>query len=278
MTGKNFDYSNYFQFNYNFDRGENPINMDFHRHGLYEIFLVLDGTCAYYVEKDKYRLAKGDLVLIDSMEKHKFEDPDDGSCYRLTLYFSPKYVAPFTSTYTDLLSCFKNRSEEKGRLLHLSERELNGFMNIMDQLVEKFHSPIFGDDVISLSYLIKALVYINRLYYNISSPTIIYSEKCKRIKDYIDTHLADELTIQNISKAVDIPASTVSKIFKRETNNSIYAYITGMRILRARALMSEGRSATESCYLAGFKNYSNFYKQFKSVLGISPKEYKSGSF
>ncbi|HIW57771.1 MAG TPA: AraC family transcriptional regulator [Firmicutes bacterium] len=278
MTDRNFDYSNYFQFNYNFDRGENQINLDFHSHRLYEIFLVLEGECRYHVESDKYCLSKGDLLLIDSMEKHKFEEIENTSCYRLTLFFTPKYIAHFTSAYTDLLSCFKNRSEEKWRILHLTERELKDFMHIVNQSIEKFHSSVFGDDVISLTHFIKALIYINRLYYNVSSPTIIYSEKCKKIKDYIDTHLLEELTIQKISKAVNIPVSTVCKIFKRETNNSIYSYITGMRVLHARSLMTEGRSATESCYLSGFKNYSNFYKRFKSVLGVSPKEYRSASF
>ncbi|WP_458788379.1 helix-turn-helix domain-containing protein [Vallitalea sediminicola] len=35
----------------------------------------------------------------------------------------------------------------------------------------------------------------------------------------------------------------------------------------------EGVPVTDACYLVGFNDYSNFYKKFKKIVGLSPKKY-----
>ena len=51
-------------------------------------------------------------------------------------------------------------------------------------------------------------------------------------------------------------------------------YVILRKLLRFNDLLSQGRSVKESALLAGFNNYSNFYRLYKKHMGIAPTEYK----
>ena len=70
-----------------------------------------------------------------------------------------------------------------------------------------------------------------------------------------------------------LSSSYLCRIFKDETGTTINRYITAKRISRAKALLAEGYSVTETCGMCGFQDYSNFLKAFTKAVGISPKKY-----
>ena len=48
------------------------------------------------------------------------------------------------------------------------------------------------------------------------------------------------------------------------------AYAARKRIALARRLISEGESAQRAALRAGYGDYSNFYRQYKKLLGVAP--------
>jgi len=51
-------------------------------------------------------------------------------------------------------------------------------------------------------------------------------------------------------------------------------YIAYKRILKAKELLIRGTPVLETCHAVGFRDYSNFYKTFRRLEGVSPREYK----
>ena len=56
---------------------------------------------------------------------------------------------------------------------------------------------------------------------------------------------------------------------------SIHQYIILKRIELAKSLIQQGKPMHLVCLESGFHNYSNFFKAFKAVTGVSPSDYGS---
>lgn len=91
-------------------------------------------------------------------------------------------------------------------------------------------------------------------------------------KRYIETHLSEELKVQEIADHVFLNPDYLTRIFKRETGVSIKSYIVNRRMEKARNLLetSELPIAEVACRM-GYYNYTSFSRIFKKYYGISPQ-------
>ena len=60
------------------------------------------------------------------------------------------------------------------------------------------------------------------------------------------------------------------RLFRRETGETVYGYLTQKRLLKARELISGGMRAMESCYACGFHSYSSFTRAYGKYFGTTP--------
>lgn len=97
----------------------------------------------------------------------------------------------------------------------------------------------------------------------------------KRARDYIDEHYAEALTLEEISRQVNVSPQYFSKLFKEETGENFIDYLTGIRITRARDLLARNElSIKEICYKTGYSDPNYFSRIFKKVVGVTPTDYK----
>jgi AraC family transcriptional regulator len=101
------------------------------------------------------------------------------------------------------------------------------------------------------------------------------SLKLKQVKDYIEDHLADELTIATLAAIVPMSQFHFARAFKTALGEPPHRYITQRRIDRAKILLSVTRlSAAEIAYQVGFANQSHFTAQFRKTVGMTPKQFR----
>lgn len=91
---------------------------------------------------------------------------------------------------------------------------------------------------------------------------------------YINDHLYDNIKIQDIADRFFLSEDYAAKIFKQYTNSPIGNYITIQRITKAKQLLREGNSVTQTQQQTGYSSYEHFFRTFKKVVGITPKEFK----
>lgn len=95
-------------------------------------------------------------------------------------------------------------------------------------------------------------------------------------KEYIDSHFADDLTLERISTELCISQTYFSRLFKLETGQSFVDYLTEMRLEKAKSLLkTEEMSIKQVCFEVGFNDPNYFSKVFKRSVGVTPGEYKS---
>lgn len=94
-------------------------------------------------------------------------------------------------------------------------------------------------------------------------------------KVYIDEHFDEELSLDEISRQINISPYYFSKLFKEEIGQSFIEYVTGIRMDTAKKLLSTtNKSMKEICAAIGYSDPNYFSRTFKKNVGVTPTEYK----
>ena len=93
--------------------------------------------------------------------------------------------------------------------------------------------------------------------------------------EYLNTHFADPLTIDEICAHVGFSKYYFCRKFKDVTGKTVVDYINFLRCVNARRLIKSGQhNVSESAYMSGFNNLSYFSKTYIKHIGHSPSEEK----
>ncbi len=96
-------------------------------------------------------------------------------------------------------------------------------------------------------------------------------------KEYINKNFTKNITLEDVSMAVNISSYYLSKIFKDSTGENFIDYLTALRIEKAKSLLSTtSYSMKEICQLSGWQDPNYFSKSFKKNVGVTPTEYREG--
>ena len=65
----------------------------------------------------------------------------------------------------------------------------------------------------------------------------------------------------------------LARLFKKHTHSTIGHYISMRRVNMAQILLADGLTVSQVQEKMGFSSYAYFFKFFKKITGMSPKEY-----
>lgn len=95
------------------------------------------------------------------------------------------------------------------------------------------------------------------------------------IQKYIDAHYLEEITVADISEALNLSRYYLSHVFKEAVGYSPMQYVIRRRIGEAQNwLLMTDKSVTDIAYLVGYNSASNFNNAFQKMVGISPQKYR----
>jgi len=95
---------------------------------------------------------------------------------------------------------------------------------------------------------------------------------------YINANYASPLTLDDISRLVNLSPDYLSKIFKQGTGTTFSRYLNDVRIARAKELIRQSRlRLTDISSMVGYDDQSYFTKVFTKTVGVSPSEYRKKS-
>lgn len=251
------------------------LHVSLHFHDFYECYLLLSGTLRYQIESASFSIQPGDLLLIGPNQLHRplFTQTDE-PYERLVLWLSRSFVERLSTPETDLAACFSAQRLSANRL---SAEQHEAITRQFFALLNATNSEQFGRDVLCSSLVTSLLVTLNRALAGreraLPRTDIRVSMLVKTISSYLDAHLSEPISLDELSKTVFLSKYYLERVFRRETGVSIYQMLLQKRMIRARDLMREGLSLTLVAQQCGFSEYSGFYKAFKNEYGISPREY-----
>ncbi|MDQ6417929.1 response regulator [Paenibacillus sp. LHD-117] len=107
-------------------------------------------------------------------------------------------------------------------------------------------------------------------YYNRLEPDTIH-----QIKQYIEGHSHENISLETICIQVGLSPSYVSKLFKEQLGINYIDFLTECRIEKAKKLIADPeKSFKEITFEVGYHDPNYFSKVFKRMCELSPKQYR----
>jgi AraC-like DNA-binding protein len=90
---------------------------------------------------------------------------------------------------------------------------------------------------------------------------------------YLRERAAEQLRVEDLAEHLGISLSHLKRVFARYAGMGAHDYFNILKIHRAKELLSQGHSVTQTAELVGFANQAYFSAAFKRITGRLPKEY-----
>lgn len=97
------------------------------------------------------------------------------------------------------------------------------------------------------------------------------------VLDYVRENYADPIKVEDLAKIMHLSSSQFERSFKKVFKISPTKHILNVRVRAACRLLSTTNDTIASIALeAGFYDHSHFIRNFRKVMGLSPREYREG--
>ena len=244
----------------------------FHFHDAYEVTVVLEGKGEISVGSHTYTMEKGAVMVLDNAEIHRSKVEENSVYRRYVMKFPLEYITALSTPQTDLLKTF----QAKTPCILLNESQLE----VVEKLCEKASAggTEYGNDLRCQAAFIEIMIYLNQLVGTIPAAEPYHSKNVDRvtpIMEYIAKNADKNITLDTIAGEFFITKQHLCYIFKKTTGLGINQYLIAQRLIRACALLRQGKSVQMAGEEAGFRNNSHFIRTFKKVLGVSPGKYSA---
>ncbi len=97
----------------------------------------------------------------------------------------------------------------------------------------------------------------------------------KQAVEYIENNYSKEISLEDISKELNLSSYYFSKLFKEEKGENFVEFLTAVRVDKAKEFMrDQSRSIKDISSSCGYLDPNYFSRIFKKVTGLTPTEYR----
>ena len=235
-----------------------------------ELYYAFSGEGYYIVDGRQYPIKKGDMVICNAGILHGDDHTSDRSlcsyCCALTNvslknlpdnWLMERHITP-------VISCgaFADKIGSIMELIYMLSLDMDRLGDVCDSLATSLL-------MLTHQLILSKERHIDKEHYRSTDET------ANKIRDYLDQHYRQKLTIETVAGALDLVPSYVSHIFKQEIGISPIQYVLMRRFGEAQSLlMDTDLSVNEISDLLGFATTAHFNAMFKKHIGITPGQYR----
>lgn len=99
----------------------------------------------------------------------------------------------------------------------------------------------------------------------------------ERVLEFIHVHLDERLPLTELAALSQLSVWRFSTVFRQHLGASPHRYICALRVKRVQALMAQGVTAAVAASCVGFYDQSHLTRHFKSAVGLTPGQFRSGA-
>ena len=261
----------------------NPI---WHFHPEFQISYIAEGEGTRFVGDHVHNFTVGDLVMTGPNLPHLWRSYDP--------YFEPDS----TLQTRGLVIYFDNDLFSKTLLEHEEFYAINKLVENSNRGIE-----FYGDTpakiyellmqisqergfkrILKLLEILDILAHTND-YSLLTSPSYVNSfkggdsVKMSMVYDYVMSNFRDKIALDEVAEMLNMTTSSFCRYFKPRANKTFTRFVNEIRIGHARKLLLEDNfNISQISYECGFNALSNFNRQFKTITGLSPHEYRQMFF
>ena len=230
-----------------------------HTHNTYELIYFLGGNATHVIEDRKYKLKKGDLIIVRPFQHHFIQIDTAGYYERYNILFDPQEH--------DIESVYLLDSSTEVISLN-SNSFASSIFEKMDEYRERCDKEMFEK---LLPHLLSELFYAVYLFQGASAETVpLVSPLISKALHFINENLCSVEDVEEISSHLFVSKSYLFRLFKQELHQTPKKYIMEKRLYLAQQMISAGDTPTSVFRRCGFRDYITFYRNYTAFFGRSP--------
>ena len=105
-------------------------------------------------------------------------------------------------------------------------------------------------------------------------PRLDLYRRIVQAKMFIDSNFAEAIDAGEIADEACYSKFHFIRTFKSIYGRTPHQYLTHVRVERAKQMLEQGVSVTETCFAVGFDGLGSFIGLFKRRTGLTPSEYQ----
>ena len=247
-----------------------------HSHSFYELLLCCNCEDVHYLlGSQRYRLQKGDVLLIPPGVSH---------CPLLPETMQRPYERIVVWINAELLQRIHQRPEmaydrERWNSHYLLRTAGTRWENMIAEAFQRgcsesekrypgWEGVLYGNTTMLIALL-------NRMMHmNPEHPDSEQDGLLDTLLSYVESHLTEKISVATAARHLLVSESTVTHLCSRQLGVSFYQYVIRQRLVVAKQYMHEGIPLGQLWELAGFADYSTFYRAFRKEYGLPPREFR----
>jgi AraC-like DNA-binding protein len=252
-----------------------------HTHDFSEIAIILEGSGINRIGDQEFPLVAGNVFVMHGARPHAYKNTNHLTVTNIT--FDPALLNTVSHGITTVPGyqalfvvepALRRRGNFK-RYMSLKIDQLIKVRALIDVMERELRELKEGHEMMLLGHFLILVSWLSR-WYGMPKPTD--NEKILLIShsiSFMEAHFGQVLDLDVLASEANMSRRNFYRIFKEVTGEAPLAYLLRLRIMKAvHMLEMTNASITEIAFQCGFRDSNYFSRQFKQILGFSPKEFK----
>ena len=252
-----------------------------HTHDFDELVFVLGGTGIHYTDDDEYPLVRGDVYVVRGNQAHGFKKNEKLNL--VNILYNRSYFNKIKKEFAHIngfQALFVYEPKYRGRhkfetKLHLTTEQIDELLPLIKLFDKELTTEREGYAIAAESIFKLLVLEVSRFY---SRMDLVRPKELYQITiaiGYMEKNFNKRISVPMLSDFIGMNRSAFYRSFKGMTGCSPIEFLLRIRIKKAAKMLAADPNLhiTDVLTVCGFENSSYFTRQFKNIMGITPREF-----
>ncbi|MEH6584577.1 MAG: AraC family transcriptional regulator, partial [Halioglobus sp.] len=251
-----------------------------HNHEFDELVIVRGGRGVHRTEQGDYPIAEGEVFVLHGHQVHGFHDADEleivNIMYDPREFLEPARDLPLLSGYHALfvLDPAQRHQGAFSQRFQLSPRQLAQANLRVEKIHGEFDVQMPGYQTLVAGEFRALVVELCRAFTGYSSQALPHRKLAESVA-HMELHFRDPLRLDELAERAAMSPNHFLRVFRKLYHATPANYLIRLRVQHARDLLRDPDiSVTRVALESGFSDGNYFSRQFRKVVGQSPRQYR----
>jgi AraC-like DNA-binding protein len=241
-----------------------------HSHDCFAIATTTFGIQRFRCKGKQYDSLAGDFVLFNPDDDHDGR-PGTADGFRYTIWYVPDELVSSSLGADD--------GSARGRYFsrpHIADPALAGQFRALSSSLTQTPSESLRAESLMHAFLGTMLGrHGERPAAADASSGNVSAVALARIRDYIRTHFASDITVADLAVEADLSRAHLTRAFSTTYHMPPHVYLNAVRIAQAQTCIRLGMPLTMVALECGFADQSHLTRRFKGSVGVTPSAWRA---
>ncbi len=250
-------------------QGRGGLSPTAYYHHEIEFQLICRGQGQYFIHNQVYPFQRNTVLIIHRNEVHNYLPHPDAVIERFNLLFSPRL-----GSERPVIAAILHRMADRHRL-QLPEKAATAARLHLTELAEECRGERTYWQQAAVNHLEQLLVTLVRAVETAAVSDAPVNPTMQAVIAYLEEHFPGRVLLPAVAERFHLSAFALCREFKKFAGMGFKQYLLHRRVVQAKVLLEETEMKIAAIATAiGFDDLSSFNRAFKSLVGVTPSDYR----